>query len=727
MKYQTEYQRNYQKRTPRKIDDYTNVERKLHDVPIRHSSLSPSRRRGRSLPTSPIRKDNNFAVIGPNEKLSNSHLYRLRQPIKDNSRIKKSREYAILGRNEKFQDNVIYPMRKPIWDDSPRIPARQHDYENHSCGIQTESQKAPYVSFDPKYGREIVPVRNPIGPQSEYQQQYHWKQPLGDLVSEQMLIDESKVRDRRSDPALPLTVIDPSEKILREKTSVAVNTPARVEIDFDKPKQQVNRIVTGPISSIQLKNDKISEYQSRYKPIVNQKKPRTRKAFEAEQADERKRKEIAKAEHAHTDDEGIDLGKEFHHKHSHGNLRRWKSEYQTTYKPFWRFDFKNGKWYKDAATEESGFNPNLFWYKELMSTRKRADEYRANAQADHFNRDHTLQLQTGYGGTKSFLAWDTNDDNDTDSIISIDRSLERQRQREREIQRQIDERIQSKIHYQNKQYERPSVPKTDQIAQTDHQVDRIVYIDEPIPKVPSVATKALVRNLNSSSVQQNMSWDAESLYSQRTNSDIDFKSKTARDLHRKHYINDESNIIRKASPIKQDNRGTDMHPPLINEQQQTNNIYTSPQTNERKIQQNDIIRPSTSFQERRHAAGQSSYDTHIFDKRLPIRPHTSMSDCHSCHGNRYKDKITDNNNENYQQEYTPASKTSFQAHLNRLDERFGQNFNARYKDDDILSTNSARSLSSSCSLASQTLERAQQNMNKYWGDHSPKKPSRVKH
>lgn len=54
-------------------------------------------------------------------------------------------------------------------------------------------------------------------------------------------------------------------------------------------------------------------------------------------------------------------------------------------------------------------------------------------------------------------------------------------------------------------------------------------------------------------------------------------------------------------------------------------------------------------------------------------------------------------------------------------------------DDDVLSINSARSLSSSCSLASQTLERAQQNMNKYWGGQSPasidspKKPYSAKH
>jgi len=49
----------------------------------------------------------------------------------------------------------------------------------------------------------------------------------------------------------------------------------------------VNRVVPTPIPSTQLKKDQISEYQARYKPIIDNKKPRTRKAFEAEQAEER--------------------------------------------------------------------------------------------------------------------------------------------------------------------------------------------------------------------------------------------------------------------------------------------------------------------------------------------------------------------------------------------------------------------------------------------------------
>ena len=57
-----------------------------------------------------------------------------------------------------------------------------------------------------------------------------------------------------------------------------------------------------------------------------------------------------------------------------------------------------------------------------MATRKQAGEFRANAQADHFSREHTLQLQTGFGGEKNYRAWDTNDiDDDVISLTSFDR------------------------------------------------------------------------------------------------------------------------------------------------------------------------------------------------------------------------------------------------------------------------------------------------------------------
>ena len=47
-------------------------------------------------------------------------------------------------------------------------------------------------------------------------------------------------------------------------------------------------------------------------------------------------------------------------------IRRWQSEYQSTYKPFSRFDYKNGKWYKDTAAvnknETVNFSRQCFIY-----------------------------------------------------------------------------------------------------------------------------------------------------------------------------------------------------------------------------------------------------------------------------------------------------------------------------------------------------------------------------
>jgi hypothetical protein len=91
----------------------------FNSVPFKHSS--PSRRRGRSVPSSPNRNNVDYAVIGPNDKFSQAQFYRLRDPVKDHARVPKSREYAILGKNEKFGNNVAYPLRKPVVVDSPRV------------------------------------------------------------------------------------------------------------------------------------------------------------------------------------------------------------------------------------------------------------------------------------------------------------------------------------------------------------------------------------------------------------------------------------------------------------------------------------------------------------------------------------------------------------------------------------------------------------------------------
>lgn len=83
-------------------------------------------------------------------------------------------------------------------------------------------------------------------------------------------------------------MIDPSQKLLAAKPVYVVDGPApRLNFEMDPPRQLPARVLPAPLAVPTTKKEQISEYQSRYKPIVDLKKPRTRKAFEAEQAEER--------------------------------------------------------------------------------------------------------------------------------------------------------------------------------------------------------------------------------------------------------------------------------------------------------------------------------------------------------------------------------------------------------------------------------------------------------
>ena len=121
----------------------------------------------------------------------------------------------------------------------------------------------------------------------------------------------------------------------------------------------------------------------------------------------------------------------------------------------------------------------------------------------------------------------------------------------------------------------------------------------------------------------------------------DFKSNKARDLHRQHYIHGDTrnptDVVRQASSLS--------------------------------------LRPATSHQDRSHlAAGRASFDTHTIDKRPPIRPHTSMSDCKSCRHRRLS-VVTVFSCLDRPSLHPSASKLSFHSHLDSLNERYDHGSN----------------------------------------------------
>ena len=108
---------------------------------------------------------------------------------------------------------------------------------------------------------------------------YAWKQPPALPSTELPLQDDSR-KVRRPASSAP------------EKVSVAVNTPARVDIDVDGSRQQAQRVTSAPTKPFRPKREQISEYQARYRPIVPSRKPHMPKAFEAEHVDDRVRETV---------------------------------------------------------------------------------------------------------------------------------------------------------------------------------------------------------------------------------------------------------------------------------------------------------------------------------------------------------------------------------------------------------------------------------------------------
>lgn len=63
---------------------------------------------------------------------------------------------------------------------------------------------------------------------------------------------------------------------------------------------------------------------------------------------------------------------------------------------------------------------------------------------------------------------------------------------------------------------RATVTKSENFQESEKPPVRTIYLDDARTRNPSAATRALIRNLNSSSVQEQLNWDSESLKSERT-------------------------------------------------------------------------------------------------------------------------------------------------------------------------------------------------------------------
>ena len=83
----------------------------------------------------------------------------------------------------------------------------------------------------------------------------------------------------------------------------------------------------------------------------------------------------------------------------HGQLRRWKSEYQISFKPYAASETKSSVEVNQKSNQEAK-EPSE-WFKNIIELRKKADEYKKRTYGLNFSSEHMAQVKS-----KNLSYWD---------------------------------------------------------------------------------------------------------------------------------------------------------------------------------------------------------------------------------------------------------------------------------------------------------------------------------
>ncbi|XP_013380841.1 nuclear protein MDM1-like isoform X2 [Lingula anatina] len=125
----------------------------------------------------------------------------------------------------------------------------------------------------------------------------------------------------------------------------------------------------------------------------------------------------------------------------HGKYRNYRSEYHSNFRPPWKYTYEDGAWRganpphimpvkENESDPEAGQqppppSPGANWFAEVVELRKKAEEYRKRAQGTHFSREHLAQLLA-----QQAELWDQVSESSTLSALSLEQPAKKHRRKE---------------------------------------------------------------------------------------------------------------------------------------------------------------------------------------------------------------------------------------------------------------------------------------------------------
>ncbi|XP_069140826.1 nuclear protein MDM1-like [Argopecten irradians] len=288
-----------------------------------------------------------------------------------------------------------------------KLPLKDKMINNMNESVQTNMEKGIALSapeapadFALKYKAGIAPPR-PKRKVSEYQKSFDWKtggkaSPL--LAAEQVVYNSNPAVAPFNKDVVPKKS-EYDVQFQNWKMSEVPDTPIQAAGKSSKKRSKVKRSK----SAGALSPDKMAAAGSG--PVITSDNKRLTK--ETPDVEVKRRPPIP-----------------------HGQLRRSRSEYRNNFKAPGSFDYVKGAWrganpphIHVPEPEDESANaaaPALSnWFAEVIELRRKAQEYRKRAQGTHFSREHAVQLMAQQAG-----AWDiqssARSDHSTLSALSLE-------------------------------------------------------------------------------------------------------------------------------------------------------------------------------------------------------------------------------------------------------------------------------------------------------------------
>lgn len=515
MKYQTEYMRKFQSTTsiPAETIGFDQINKNVNEpglqrkkrVQINHQPLKltdgsnvdifsgkkierikPMLLEDNKLSKSVV-KDDQFILLGPQDKFSTVNLvpYRLRVPVnKSISELVKSVNKPTIEEIPDNKNKVVVPNLEINQENKSKPVSKTTKIKSPSKGktqvIKKEIKQAPRVEIDTgKIAESIIdqailnkPIRNI--PMTEYQKSFIW-----------------------STQSKPSAVVDASVKIQQEKKEqnelkTVANEEKLVEPTESYSNQKEKKTT---------KNQFVTEYKSNFADL---KQPVQKIIL---------RKEVS--EPKVVDDSRLPIHSASNPQKPfgpHGKLRRWKSEYQMSFKPY----------SAEAAKSSIEFNPKpnqdakepSEWFKNIIELRKKAEEYKKRTYGLNFSSEHMAQVKSNNLSYWDIQSTDSDSEKSKLSNIKERHIVKRSLSTEPKIQitEVVKEKKQEPVEEKKEIVISPKEPKTPKAAEvviTKVEDKKLMTEIVQPSKTNNLSTHVFrqVDNLNSDHVKLHMNWD----------------------------------------------------------------------------------------------------------------------------------------------------------------------------------------------------------------------------